>query len=173
MTSDDANPRAHLNLLAALADAEVLRHDLAAIEALRDAERRHAGDVVRELEALRQRLVEAGERQRELHVLLLHRDQEIARLHEYLPQAPAPAQPPEPPIAPPSLGAGVGTGEPPLPPAARALQSPPPPRSELAAAVVAAVEWWDWLGMPGGRRPGSRGRGATPGARRGDHQPGA
>src|SRR5688500_18642245 len=93
-------------LIAALADAEVLRHDLEHAEALLKAERRRAedllqaerqraddllqaergraDDLIARIDALERRAVATEERQRELHVLLLHRDEEITRLHEYL-----------------------------------------------------------------------------------------
>jgi len=155
-----------MSLLAALADAEVLRHDLEGAHELLRAEQRRTGDVVRELESLRDRLAALDERQRELHVLLLHRDQEISRLHGYLAQAqaqvqqprleapeapaPAPASPtPSPPVAPPAT----------VPPAGQRALRARPPRSELAAAVVAAADWWDRFSsvrIPlSRRRPGS------------------
>jgi hypothetical protein len=110
-------------LIAALADAELLRHDLAHAEALLqaerqraddmlqaerlradqlvDAERRVAAELLTRIDALERRAVATEERQRELHVLLLHRDEEITRLHEYLrssrePSAERPLALPEP-----------------------------------------------------------------------------
>ena len=136
MPPNEATPAFDRNLLAALADAETLRHDLTSAEELLKAERRYAGDLRREVEALTHRLANADERQREVHVLLLHRDQEIARLHEYLGEAQARHSEralPGPGIEP---RAPLPAASPPVSPVLK------PVRSELAAAFVSAVDWW-------------------------------
>lgn len=71
-------------LFAALADAEVVRARLSELSARLDESERAAARLLSELEFLQRRLGATDDRQRELHVLLLHRDEEIARLHEQL-----------------------------------------------------------------------------------------
>jgi hypothetical protein len=73
-----------VNLLAALADAELLRHEVTSTTEQLRVERHRVAESEVEIQELRSRLVAADERQRELHVLLLHRDEEMARLHGYV-----------------------------------------------------------------------------------------
>lgn len=69
------------NLIAALADAEVLRERLDGAERLLASEQRRANELAEAVVRADSRLTGMDERVRELHVLLLNRDQEIARLH--------------------------------------------------------------------------------------------
>ena len=71
-------------LIAALADAEVLRTELEGLRLRTREQLRWQSQVERELTILNRRLDTAEDRQRELQVLLLHRDEEILRLHSHL-----------------------------------------------------------------------------------------
>ena len=123
-----------MNLLAAIADAEILRHQLAAAEALLSAERRRIEDLLRQVAQLGQRGEAAEERQRELQVLLLHRDEEIARLHGYLQSAwkPGAAEP----------GAGLPIlPEPESQPVRQRVTTEERLVARLASDVVTARQW--------------------------------
>ncbi len=128
MPSDDSN------LLAAIADAEILRHQLALTEQLLAAERRRIDDLDRQVDSLDRRAMAAEERQRELQVLLLHRDEEIARLHGYLQSAWKPGQPEaaEKPVLLP---------EPDPAPSPRAVSTEERVVAQLASDVAAAGRW--------------------------------
>ena len=78
--SDDQNA----NTIALLADMELLRRDVILERERLDSERAHARGLADEVADLRRRLDRAEERAREFHVLLLHRDEEVVRLHGYL-----------------------------------------------------------------------------------------
>ena len=129
------------NLLAALADAEILRHELAYAEEQLRAERRLSAEHMRELEQLRRGFAAADERQRELHVLLLHRDEEIARLHGYIEQALMLSNNSQDAAATPLSGARS--------PARRLQHSPIAPQArvvaQLEAGIAAASRWWNQL----------------------------
>lgn len=71
-------------LIAALADAEVLRSELACLKLRMEDHLQWQSRAAEELGMLNRRLDAAEERQRELQVLLLHRDEEVVRLHGYL-----------------------------------------------------------------------------------------
>ena len=73
-------PLSDSELVAMFADMEALRVDAAHQRDLLDAERRRALDLADRVRRLDDHLGAALERQRELHVLLLHRDEEIAGL---------------------------------------------------------------------------------------------
>lgn len=133
MPGDSASFGEQISLFAALADAEILRREVAAAEGLLNAEQTRSGDLLRDVESLRARLKNGEERQRELHVLLLHRDEEISRLHEYLAQLQAqPASPelPSPaPEAPPLVVSEIA-------------RRPGKVRGELGTVLSVAVDWW-------------------------------
>ena len=129
------------HLLAALADAEILRHELAYSEERQETERRLSADLMRGVEESRRRVEAADERQRELHVLLLNRDEEIARLHGYVEQAlqqhnaaPDVAASSLPPAPPPNHRARRGA----ITPEARVV-------AQLEAGIAAASRWWNQL----------------------------
>jgi hypothetical protein len=67
---------------------------VARAEQLLAAEGRHNDELVVRIERLERTASETAERQRELHVLLLHRDEELVRLHEYLRSTRGLAEPP-------------------------------------------------------------------------------
>lgn len=88
-------------LIAALADAEVLRSELTGVKRRMEDHLRWQSQALEDLTTLNHRLDAAEERQRELQVLLLHRDEEMARLHGYLEAARATTDvPPALPAAP-------------------------------------------------------------------------
>lgn len=143
------------NLLAALADLEVTVVKLGHTADLLEGELARNASLTAQVDRLERHLEAAEERQRELHVLLLHRDREIASLIEHLGRV---AAPPSAPAGTPSLPTPEPAAEAPASPASPTPTAPPSPTggraprpAELHApameslAAFALVRAWDGI----------------------------
>jgi hypothetical protein len=82
-------PLSDAEVVAMLADMEALRVEVTHERELLGRERERTRELTDEVGRLDRHLAAAMERQRELHVLLLHRDQELAALRTQRPPGPA------------------------------------------------------------------------------------